>query len=201
LRYVISNNHPARLIVCSLILLIPFGFVAIQQIAQRMGARRLAGLTVLLIFIGLNIMANARQIGAYIQEPGEDIALIGLHIGGLRNQGSLGPADTILVETKVWDYLKIQLASQTPDQVLFDRQPRIKVFPDGSRGFDDLTNPSVFAQPPGELQRWLEDRNTRLVIAYTDATIAKLRPLGQETLVAGIFHVFLLDDPQTSPIK
>jgi hypothetical protein len=191
LSYTITNNNPPRLVVIHALLLTPFAALALQRLAPRGRMMMLAGTALALALIVSRIAA----IPAYPNYLADDVRDVGSHIGDLRRLGLLRPGDHMLVEVRFWEYLLIQLLSDDPGAVLFDRAPRM-VIRDRQRLLDDATNPSLLAAPPAALRDALRRQHVRIVVAYSDRAAKNLAPIAQETLRSGRFRVFVLKEQE-----
>jgi len=189
-----SHNTP-RLVVLPTLLLVPCAVWALTQI----GALRLGGRWLILLLITALVVVQLNTIPHYPNNFAPEIWAVGRHLIDLRATGQLCPGDPILIEVKFWDYLALQVLTDDPAAVVFDRNSKLLFTPAGTPILDDANNPSLFARPTADLQVELARRQIRFVLAYTDVASTTLQTVAQQSWQAGDYSLFLLAQEADPP--
>jgi hypothetical protein len=186
--HVITMNSPIRLVLLHALLLAPPAALMIWKVGARPGRLPALALAAALIWTRMG------SVPGYQHYLAPDVQAVGSHVGALRTMGVWRPEQHLMIEVLFWDYILLTVLSNDPGSVIYDRQPILVLKPGGEHTLDDQTNPSLLALPSGQLRSALAQRNTRVVVAHSERSVANLRPFARETAHIGRFYVFVIGE-------
>lgn len=189
LTHATASHNTARLIVIYALFLTPCAAFALHRLGvhNRLYASVVVGL---LLVIGV---PRLMQVPNYPNGISNDTAEVSKHIAMLRATDQIQSDNYIMVEVVFWDYILLRTLTNTPDSIIFDREPDLVVTPDRRYTLDDVANPSLLHTPAPQLYDQLKQQDVHVVVAYSETAVSHLESIAQKTFQNGRFSVFLVE--------